>query len=101
MIRIVLLSGFACLLSLPSAMAEQTLANAAEPASRPGSPTFVLPANDGYGVADCLSVGGECAIQVANAWCAAQGYHHASEMRTVSAGERSARGPAVAVTCDP
>ncbi|MFC0220668.1 hypothetical protein FHS82_003415 [Pseudochelatococcus lubricantis] len=98
MIRVLLLSGFASLLALPTAA---TAGPALASTGKLDSPTFVLPANDGYGVADCLSHGGACAIQVANAWCAAQGYHHASGMKTVAREGTSSRGPAVAVTCDP
>lgn len=61
-------------------------------------PTFLLPANDGYGVADCLIRGDECAMQVANAWCAALGYDHASDMKTATDGSHASR---IAVTCDP
>lgn len=35
--------------------------------------SFVIPANDGYGIADCLGEGGSCGRMVADAWCAAQG----------------------------
>ena len=40
--------------------------------------TFVIPANDGYGVADCLMTGGECSASVANAWCQANGFGRAA-----------------------
>ena len=37
--------------------------------------TFVIPASDGYGVADCLSSNNsECGKIVADAWCEAQGF---------------------------
>lgn len=35
--------------------------------------SFIIPANDGYGIADCLGEGGACGRMVADAWCAAQG----------------------------
>jgi hypothetical protein len=35
--------------------------------------SFVIAANDGYGLADCLGEGGECGRAVADAWCAANG----------------------------
>jgi hypothetical protein len=38
------------------------------------SGTFVVPANDGYGVAGCLMNGGDCGKIVANAWCEAHGF---------------------------
>lgn len=37
-----------------------------------GSATFVVPANDGYGVAECSS--SSCGQVVADQWCAAQGF---------------------------
>ncbi|AMJ59339.1 hypothetical protein [Bosea sp. PAMC 26642] len=36
--------------------------------------TFVIPASDGYGVADCISSKSECGEIVANAYCEAQGF---------------------------
>ncbi|SIP99063.1 MULTISPECIES: hypothetical protein [unclassified Bosea (in: a-proteobacteria)] len=36
--------------------------------------TFLIPASDGYGVADCISTASECGKIVANAWCEAQGF---------------------------
>lgn len=36
--------------------------------------TFLLPASDGYGVADCLVGASECGQVVADAWCEAQGF---------------------------
>ncbi|MCP8940062.1 hypothetical protein NK718_16165 [Alsobacter sp. SYSU M60028] len=35
--------------------------------------SFIVPANDGYGVADCLADGSACGRIVADAWCRAQG----------------------------
>lgn len=36
--------------------------------------TFLIPASDGYGVADCISSRAECGKIVANAWCESQGF---------------------------
>ena len=36
--------------------------------------TFVIPASDGYGIAECLVGGGSCGEIVAQAWCEAHGY---------------------------
>lgn len=45
----------------------------------PKEATFLIPAADGYGVADCLSGANlECGKVVANAWCEAQGYARAN-----------------------
>ena len=43
-----------------------------------GQQTFLIPASDGYGVADCISTKSECGKIVANAWCEAQGYKQAT-----------------------
>ncbi len=40
--------------------------------------TFLIPASDGYGVADCISSKSECGKIVADAWCEAQGFAKAS-----------------------
>jgi hypothetical protein len=39
--------------------------------------TFLIPASDGYGVADCLTGTHECGRIVANAWCEAHGFSRA------------------------
>jgi hypothetical protein len=40
--------------------------------------TFLIPASDGYGVADCLMGGASgCGTIVADAWCEAQGFSRA------------------------
>jgi hypothetical protein len=36
--------------------------------------TFLIPASDGYGVADCIASRAECGQIVANAWCESQGF---------------------------
>lgn len=35
---------------------------------------FTIPADDGYGLQECLSEGVECGRVLANSWCAAHGY---------------------------
>ncbi len=40
--------------------------------------TFLIPASDGYGVADCLSTKSECGKIVADAWCEAKGFAQAT-----------------------
>jgi hypothetical protein len=35
--------------------------------------TFVIPANDGYGIGECLLPGAACGQTLANAWCEAHG----------------------------
>lgn len=67
---------------------------------------FILPANDGYGIADCLAEGGSCARMVADAWCAAQGMGKAlaygrAEATDVTASIGYNRNtPAYTVTCN-
>ncbi|HEY5794799.1 MAG TPA: hypothetical protein VIU82_07265 [Bosea sp. (in: a-proteobacteria)] len=46
--------------------------------------TFLIPASDGYGVADCLSSKSECGKIVADAWCEAQGFAKASSFGLAS-----------------
>ncbi len=36
--------------------------------------SFIVAANDGYGIQDCLGEGGECGRVVADAWCEANGH---------------------------
>ncbi len=42
-----------------------------------GDAVFLIPASDGYGVADCLVGGSECGTIVADAWCEAHGFSRA------------------------
>jgi len=46
---------------------------------------YIIAANDGYGLQECLAEGGECGQVVADAWCEAHGHGAA-----VSFGPRSA-----------
>ena len=70
--------------------------------------TFQVPANDGYGVGDCLVSGGDCGQMVADAWCETQGFRQAvtfgptapedvtGSLHKVSTGSRE---PPVSITC--
>ena len=70
--------------------------------------TFLVPAEDGYGVGNCLASGGECAQLVANSWCETQGFARAVRfgptppeavtnlVQTVSSGSRERP---VSITC--
>lgn len=40
--------------------------------------TYLIPASDGYGVADCIASKAECGQIVATAWCEAQGHRTAT-----------------------
>jgi hypothetical protein len=53
----------------------------------PTEATFLVPANDGYGVAECLTSGLACGHAVANTWCEAQGYARAISFRQVDPDE--------------
>ena len=103
--RAIALSGFALMLSLAAA-SFIVLPNGASRANIVNA-TFLIPASDGYGVADCLTGASECGRIVADAWCEAQGfsraetYGHAAEDVTGSTdrtmSNRSARP--IAITC--
>ena len=62
------------LTSILCALALSGFAGSAEAA---GSHDYEIAANDGYGLEDCLSTGGECGRVVADAWCEAHGHGHA------------------------
>lgn len=71
--------------------------------------SFIIPANDGYGIADCLGEGGACGRMVADAWCAAQGMGKAASFGPAEATEmtaslrgsaRTAAAQAYTVTCN-
>jgi hypothetical protein len=39
-----------------------------------GETVYLIPASDGYGVAECLTSGAECGKIVAKAWCESKGH---------------------------
>lgn len=49
--------------------------------------TFIVPAADGYGVAECLVTGHTCGQAVADTWCEAQGYARAVSFRQTTPDE--------------
>lgn len=70
--------------------------------------TFLVPASDGYGLAECLVSNRPCGQVVANSWCEAQGYAKAISYRQVGPEEmtgsvqKAAIAPKerpVAITC--
>jgi hypothetical protein len=73
--RTLALSGFLSMLALAAASFTM-IPNGASKANVSDA-TFLIPASDGYGVADCLTGGNDCGIIVANAWCEAHGYSRA------------------------
>ncbi|HEV2542192.1 MAG TPA: hypothetical protein VGU70_05460 [Methylobacterium sp.] len=70
----------AVLLALIVATAALPARAGAEAAARKSvEKTFLIPAEDGYGVGECLSGGpSECGQVVANAWCESQGFASAA-----------------------
>lgn len=46
--------------------------------------TFLVPAADGYGIAECLVSNKPCGQVVANTWCEAQGYVRAVSFQQTS-----------------
>ncbi|MGV6874445.1 hypothetical protein ACUSIJ_17365 [Pseudochelatococcus sp. B33] len=97
MIRTISAFALASALILAAAVAGPSLAGGTDP---DGKPTFLISARDGYGVAECLTRGDACSVQVANAWCVAQGYHHASDLRVMEAKDSRTLTDAIAITCD-
>lgn len=72
--------------------------------------TFLIPASEGYGVAECLSAGSECGRIVATAFCESKGYGKAlafgiaeKEMMTGSvrpaSRDAAAAEPPLSITC--
>ena len=57
--------------------------------------TFLIPAADGYGVADCLTGGNaECGRIVANAYCESQGFAKAASFGRAAAEDLTGAVPA-------
>lgn len=67
-------------------------------------PTFIVPANDGYGVGDCVSSGSACGQVVADAWCEAQGFARSASFGLAEAADTtsstgSSAGRPISITC--
>ncbi len=73
--RAIALSGFLSMLAVAAA-SFVVLPNGASRADVMNA-TFLIPASDGYGVADCLVGRNDCGRIVANAWCEAHGFSRA------------------------
>lgn len=50
------------------------VAGLSAPAMATQNNRFLVPGNDGYGIADCLAEGAGCGQAVADAYCEAQGF---------------------------
>jgi hypothetical protein len=85
--RTLAITGFVGILAVCS-LSFVVLPNAASKAAQAGPATFLIPASDGYGVADCLSSGSDCGKVVANAYCEAQGFGRATAFG-VAAGDEA------------
>ena len=79
--------GTAVLLSIASLTLIPRTSRASSTEPSPTQATFLVPAHDGYGVAECLLSGHTCGQAVADTWCEAQGYVRATSFRQVAAEE--------------
>jgi hypothetical protein len=67
--------------------------------------TFIVPANDGYGIGDCAVSGSTCGKVVADSWCEAQGFARSESFGIADVADvtGSIAGPAVdrpiSITC--
>ena len=69
---VAVVAGFAALaLALPQLVVASP---GAKSASGLNEGTYLIPANDGYGVADCIASKKSCGKIVADAWCQNHGY---------------------------
>lgn len=92
-------AGGATLSGMPSSLSGQSPTNA----------TFVIPADDSYGVAECTTT--DCGKVVADQWCMAQGFAHSVSYGHADPAEvtgsiqarlrsREAAGRPIAITCE-
>ena len=93
---------------LASAAASFTVLPDSPHPAPPQQATFHVPANDGYGVGECLSTGNACGRMIADAWCEAQGFVRATEFGRAAPEEvtgsivlvsTASPEPPVAITC--
>lgn len=66
-------------------------------ASSDQTATFLIPASDGYGIAQCLLSGDVCGEVVATAWCEAHGYARADAFGAAARDEYTGSVSAVRV----
>jgi hypothetical protein len=80
----------------------------AAPRAKGADSVFLLPATDGYGIAECLTGERECGKIVANAWCEAKGFTKAASYGAVSPADvtgsvtgrnETAKEPPLMITC--
>jgi hypothetical protein len=108
--RVVALAGFAFGLGVAVTSFTVLPNGTSRAAPTKAEATFLIPASDGYGVADCLSnPDSDCGRVVAGAWCEAQGYARASAFGIASkedhtgsvepASLRPAKNQPLVITC--
>ncbi len=83
----------------PAFLAIAVLVGAAARLSAQEPSTFVIAADQGYGVEDCLAEGGECGHVVADAWCAAHGRGEALKFGRSGGGSGFANMRPYFITC--
>jgi hypothetical protein len=69
---------------------------------RASGPTFVIPANDGYGIGECVESGTSCGKVVADSWCEAQGFGRSASINVPDVETTGSTEPArraISVTC--
>ncbi len=78
------LAGFAAIVALSGAAAlfmagpnDVSAAPGAKGAGKLAEGVFLVPANDGYGIADCIAEKRACGRSVAETWCQSHGYRTA------------------------
>ncbi|HYF55285.1 MAG TPA: hypothetical protein VEA41_13585 [Salinarimonas sp.] len=105
--RTVAILGFSAIVAAGS-LSFLVLPNGASRAAGTEPATFLIPASDGYGVAECLASGAECGRVIATAWCEAQGFARADAFGpsrpedatgSIEVAERTAEGRPIAITC--
>ncbi|WP_131117390.1 hypothetical protein [Lichenihabitans psoromatis] len=57
-----------------AALSTFLLSGAVAPAYAAEPLSFTVPAEDGYGIGDCMHAGSECGRVMANSWCEAHGH---------------------------
>ncbi|MDB5642114.1 MAG: hypothetical protein JWN07_1431 [Hyphomicrobiales bacterium] len=72
----------------------------------PAQETFLIPHDEGYGIAECLTAGSTCARTVADAWCSAMGRGpsvsfglNEDETATIEQASTAPKGAGLRVTC--
>lgn len=98
--------GIAC--ALLGGVALSTLPTSAPKAAKDATATYLIPASEGYGVADCLATKSDCGGIVAKAWCEAKGYKLALDYGVADKSDFtgsvpvtgvSSKEPPLAITC--